>query len=167
MAKIKLNTSLVISGYVPRDPFVNDGKSFISFTVGVDKSYMNNKNEWVNQVAWIPCKLWSTNSRIENLEKKIFKGQNVIVTGNIDQSSYKDKNGNTVNEVFVRIISIHIDEAGSAENANYSKGKGSNANAGTSKSSGSTGNGDYDFSFLNGQDSGGADQSMNDIGHAY
>ena len=157
---VKIN-EIIVSGFVPRDPFTNTSngeKSFMSFTVGVDKSYMNSKKEWVNQTAWVPVKLWATDNRISKIAEKVTKGCHVLVNGQIDQSSYKDKNGNTVFEVFIRASSIQIVEAAKENNSNTS---GNN-----SQSSGSTQNnqgvpddmtsnpgayGDtsgYDFSFL-------------------
>lgn len=149
MPKIKINEN-VISGFIPRDAFVNDAKTFISFTVGYDKSYKSQNGEWVNQTAWIPVKLWAKEERISRLADRIKKGVSVVVIGQIDQSNYKDNNGNNVNDVFVRAESIQVYDEGS----NNSSSNGGNSGGGYSSQDNYTAApdeaGDLNFDFLNG-----------------
>lgn len=121
--KVKLNQT-TISGYVPRDAYVNEAKTFLSFSCGLDDSWYNKtEGKWVNNTSWINVKLNASEDRIEALAKKIVKGVTVIVVGQIKQDSYKDKNGNNVNDVYVRATQIFVlDEAGDSSVVGVSDG---------------------------------------------
>lgn len=133
MGKIKIN-QVIVSGYVPRDAWVNDKKTFLSFSCGIDDSWFNNvTNKWVNNTSWLNVKVNGKEDRITALAKKLVKGANVIVTGQMKQDTYPDKNGVTVNDVYIRAMSIQVLDKSSG----YSSGNGSNGSNG----SGSAGNG--------------------------
>lgn len=123
MGKIKIN-QVIISGYVPRDTYVNEKRSFLSFSCGVDDSWFNNtENKWVNNTSWINVKLNAKEDRINALAAKLVKGANVIVTGQLKQDSYPDKNGNTVNDVYIRATQIQfLDEGSGSSNNNSNAG---------------------------------------------
>jgi len=122
--KIKVNQSIV-SGYIPKDAFINESKTFLQFSLGYDKSYRGQDGKWVNQTAWIPVKLWAKEDRINRLAEKVKAGSYAVVTGVMDQSSYPDKNGNRINDVFLRADSIQVydESSGSANNNNAASNK--------------------------------------------
>lgn len=133
MVRVRLNQT-TISGYVPRDPFVNKDKTFLSFTVGIDKSYMNHSGQWVNQTAWVPIKLFvsqNNSNRIDNILSRVKQGSYVVVVGTLDQSSYKNKHDETVNDVFVRATSIQVYSSADEMKNSYNGGNSSQNNNGS------------------------------------
>lgn len=148
MGKIKLN-QVIVSGYVPRDAYVNDKKTFLSFSVGIDDSWFNNvTNKWVNNTSWLNVKVNGKEDRISALAKKLVKGANVIVTGQMKQDTYPDKNGITVNDVHIRALSIQVlDESSGngSSNGNYSGSANGNGNYSGNNNNAGSANGNTDF----------------------
>lgn len=117
MAKIKINNA-IIGGFVPRDMFVNESLTFCSFSVGVDDSYKDSNGQWVNNTDWINVKFWGKPDRIKRLAQIVKAKTYIIVEGKMKQSSYKDKNGNPVNETYLKANLFHpLGDAAAYDNA--------------------------------------------------
>ncbi len=92
--------SVVLVGRLVRDPELRrttNGAAVASFTVAVDNQVKDANGN--RTASFIPCTVW--NVAAENVTKYAHKGSLVGVTGRLNQRSYENKDGKTVNVVEV------------------------------------------------------------------
>lgn len=75
------------------------GKSVISFSIAIDRSYQPKGEE--KKADFIPCVAWENTA--EFISKWFEKGDMIAVTGEIQTRNYEDKNGNKRVAVEVKI----------------------------------------------------------------
>ena len=61
---------------------------FITFSLAVSEN-VKRKGEWVEDISWIDCTYWSDN---ENLIPFLKKGSQILVSGNLENLSFKPSN---------------------------------------------------------------------------
>jgi len=110
---------VVLVGRLVRDPELkktNNGSSVVSFTLAVD-GYQKTKGE--KTASFFPCTAW--NATAENIAKFLSKGSLVGVDGHLNQRSYQNRDGRTVNIVEVIADSVQfLERKGEASNGGSS-----------------------------------------------
>lgn len=93
---MSINT-VALMGRLTKDPTkTRAGETNVChFTVAVDDGYRKDKTHFID------CDAWATTA--EFLEKYFHKGQMIALTGSLEQSSWKDKEGNTKSKTIVRV----------------------------------------------------------------
>lgn len=93
---MSINT-VALMGRLTKDPTkTRAGETNVChFTVAVDDGYRKDRTHFIDCDAWA--------STAEFLEKYFHKGQMIALTGSLEQSSWKDKEGNTKSKTIVRV----------------------------------------------------------------
>ena len=84
---------VMVIGNLTKEPQIRNtasGLSVASFTLAVEDTYANGKNEAVKRTNYPPCKAWG--KQVEKLAG-LQKGDCVGVIGKIVTGSYEDRNG--------------------------------------------------------------------------
>ncbi len=82
------------TGNIGTDPelrFTQGGTAILKFRLAVSERKKQNE-EWVDDTQWFSCTVWA--KRAEALEKILAKGDMIQVVGRIENSEWKDKEGN-------------------------------------------------------------------------
>lgn len=117
--KIRENT-VIVTGYI-HQVFVNEDKTVMNFSLGVDESYYKDNN-WVNKTSWVACKVFGKD-RIERLESKL-KEVEVLINGQIKGNSY-EKDGKAVFDTYLlasRIQIISDKSSGNSDDSDSNEG---------------------------------------------
>ena len=104
--------SVVLAGRLTKDAIVtsfknSDNKKF-SFRIAVNKSVKKN-GKWEDYANFFEVEAWN----IDYLKEALTKGRQVVVSGQLDSSSWKDSDGNDRSKIFVnadRVQVFHSDE---------------------------------------------------------
>jgi single-strand DNA-binding protein len=99
---------LTATGRVGKDAELrstNSGEKFLSFSVGSDIGYGQNK-----KTIWLDCSIWG--KRGESLAQYITTGSSVTVIGEFGQRSYQNKQGETVTATTVKVMEVALQGGG-------------------------------------------------------
>jgi single-strand DNA-binding protein len=95
--------AVTVVGNVTRDPelrFISSGQAVASFTVAVNRSWKNRQNdEWQEQTSFIDVKCWA--QMAENVAESLTKGTRVVVTGRMDQETWKTEAGDNRSKIVI------------------------------------------------------------------
>ncbi|RLE07756.1 single-stranded DNA-binding protein [Candidatus Aerophobetes bacterium] len=83
---------IVLIGNLARDPelrYTPDGTPVVSFTIAVNRPFVNQKGE--READFIPIVVWR--NRAERCSEYLMKGSQVAVEGRLQIRSYEDKDG--------------------------------------------------------------------------
>ena len=105
------DNTITIVGNTTREPelrFTASGQATASFSVAVNRKWQNRQTqEWEEQVSFFDCVAWQ--SLAENVCETIRKGDRIIVTGRLEQRSWKTQEGENRTK-----IELVADEVGPA-----------------------------------------------------
>jgi single-strand DNA-binding protein len=99
---------LTATGRVGKDAELrttNSGDKILSFSVGSDIGYGQNKS-----TVWLDCSIWG--KRGESLVSYIQKGTSVTVIGEFGQRTYQNKSGETVTATTVKVMEVALQGGG-------------------------------------------------------
>ena len=96
--------------------FTNTGTAVANFSVAV-----NRKKGTEEHVSYFDCTAWGTLA--QGVTDNLRKGQRVIVTGNLTQDRYENKEGKTVSKVILIVEGAGFDLRYASEDAKSSKPK--------------------------------------------
>jgi single-strand DNA-binding protein len=105
-------TSITLVGNATKDPdlrFTNSGVPVVSFGVAVSKRVRDDAGNWVDgATSFFDVSAWK--KLAENVAESITKGSRVVVTGRIEQRTYKGNDGSdrTVFEVTADEVAISL-----------------------------------------------------------
>lgn len=90
-----------ISGRLTRDVEVREGKNstFANITLAVDNFYKDSAD-------FINCTVWG--NQAENLAKYMHKGDKILVSGELNQNVYEDKNGTKHYETYINVQRVEF-----------------------------------------------------------
>ncbi|MCK4496416.1 MAG: single-stranded DNA-binding protein, partial [Candidatus Aminicenantes bacterium] len=83
---------IILIGNLTRDPelrYTPEGTSVASFTVAVNRSFVNREGE--READFIPVVVWQ--KRAETCTEYLMKGSQVAVDGRLQVRNYEDKDG--------------------------------------------------------------------------
>ncbi len=83
---------VILLGNITRDPELRhtiEGRPVATFTVAVNRSYLNKEGAQVDEVDFIPVVVWGRQA--ENCYNYLKKGRTVLVEGRLRVRSYEDK----------------------------------------------------------------------------
>lgn len=88
--------SVVVKGRLVRDAEVKDvgDNKVLSFTIANNKGIKKN-GEWTEEVSFFDCKVWNKNP------ERFVKGAEVVVSGELHQERWKDKEGHNASRVVI------------------------------------------------------------------
>lgn len=92
-----------LTGRLGQDPEVkhlDSGKTVANFSLAVDDGYGEKKNSF-----WFRISAWEKTA--EFVEKYLFKGSKVLVSGRLVSRQFEDKDGN--NRTVVEVVANHIE----------------------------------------------------------
>ena len=107
---------IAIKGRLVRDPELKNtgsGKSVCTITVAVDRSY---KKDGETQADFFDCVFWE--QAAEFVSKYFHKGQEIIITGEMQSRKWQDKEGN--NRTSWEIQRAHAEFCGPKQDGGYS-----------------------------------------------
>jgi single-strand DNA-binding protein len=97
-------------GNLTREPelrFTTGGKGVASFSIAVNKRYMQN-GEWVDgEVVFVNCSAWGQLG--ENIAASLGKGDRIIVVGELQTREYENKD-----QVTVRTWEVNCSDVGAS-----------------------------------------------------
>jgi single-strand DNA-binding protein len=99
---------LTATGRVGKDAELrttNSGEKILSFSVGSDMGYGQNKS-----TVWLDCSIWG--ARGEKLAQYLTKGSSVTVIGEFGQRTYQNKSGETVTATTVKVMEVALQGGG-------------------------------------------------------
>jgi single-strand DNA-binding protein len=99
---------LTATGRVGKDAELrstNSGEKILSFSVGSDIGYGQNKS-----TVWLDCSVWG--KRGESLAQYLTKGSSVTVIGEFGQRVYTNKSGETVTATTVKVMEVALQGGG-------------------------------------------------------
>jgi single-strand DNA-binding protein len=99
---------LTATGRVGKDAELrstNSGDKILSFSVGSDIGYGQNKS-----TVWLDCSIWG--ARGEKLVQFLTKGTSVTVIGEFGQRTYQNKSGETVTAITVKVMEVALQGGG-------------------------------------------------------
>ena len=81
---------------------IPSGTAVASFSVAVNRPYKDSSGEWQKKASFIDCVAWA--GIAERLSKYASKGQTIAISGDLEQRTFEDKQGNkrSATEVVVR-----------------------------------------------------------------
>lgn len=80
-------------GNLARDPelkFIPSGQAVCNFTIACNRKFKKGE-EWVEEVAWIPCVAWGKVA--ESTAEYVKKGSCVLVDGRLQSRQWEDPHG--------------------------------------------------------------------------
>jgi len=89
-----MSSTVTIVGSLGRDPelrFTQSGLGIVNFSVAVNRRKKVG-DEWEDETCWFNVSAWR--ELAENVAASMSKGDRVIVTGHMQESSWEDKDGN-------------------------------------------------------------------------
>ncbi len=92
----------VVEGHLAKDPTLEtvSGKHpLCKFTVGTNRSYTKKNGEKVEEVAFFDITTWY--KLAETCSKYLKKGSRVLISGNLKQDTWKDKEGKFHSKVYL------------------------------------------------------------------
>ena len=94
-------------GHLGNDCNVNNvhGKTVVNFNVAHSEKWVNAKGENQERTVWVSCSYWSEKTNVANYLKR---GTQVYVEGIPDVKLYKDKQGDMIPQITLRVQSIQL-----------------------------------------------------------
>ncbi len=114
-----LRNHVQLMGYLGTDPEVKtfeSGKKKTSFRLATNERFKNTEGEMVDDTQWHNISAWGKLGEIMSLHLK--KGTEVIISGKISYSNYKDSTGNVKYVTEIKSDSMEIITKKSAKSAN-------------------------------------------------
>ena len=95
---------IILTGRLTKQPEckTGSGKSYAQFSIAVNRSYVGKSGQ--KETDFINCVAWGTTA--ENLAKYQEKGSLILVEGELQQNSYKNKNGENITAYQVVVARI-------------------------------------------------------------
>jgi len=90
--------------------FTNKGTALANFSIAV-----NRKKGEEESVSYFDCTAWGTLA--QGISDNLRKGQRVIITGNLNQDRYENKEGKTVSKVILTVEGAGADLRYASEDA--------------------------------------------------
>lgn len=115
--------SVTISGNLTRDPVykvTQGGSELLEFGVAVNKKVRGSDGKWYDRAIFIECVIWG--KRADAVRKYMAKGQKVCVHGELDQSTWKDKEtGKGRSKLTVKVSEIDLGQTPAGKTAQSSQ----------------------------------------------
>jgi single-strand DNA-binding protein len=83
-----------VAGNLTADPelaVLGSGASKLTFSIACERSWKNDKGEWVNNTQWFNLVAWNTTAGF--VERNVQKGYELMVEGKLVNKSYDAKDG--------------------------------------------------------------------------
>lgn len=104
----KVNNSVRLYGRVGGDPKIVEagGKPCANVSLAVTDNYKDKNGNWANATTWVPLIAWG--NIVTVFEKRVHKGDEILVEGYLRSREYTDKNENrrSILEVCVEGIKV-------------------------------------------------------------
>jgi single-strand DNA-binding protein len=103
-------------GRLTRDPeirYTNSGKTIGSFSIAVERRF---KSEGQPEADFFNCTTFG--KQAEFVEKYLKKGTKIVLSGEIQNNNYKDKNGNQQYSVQIMVNELEFAESKKAQTEN-------------------------------------------------
>lgn len=99
--------SMNLIGHLGNDCIVNNvnGKTVVNFSVAHSEKWVNAKGENQERTVWVSCSYWSEKTNVANYLKR---GTQVYVEGIPDVKLYKDRQGDMIPQLTLRVQSIQL-----------------------------------------------------------
>ena len=96
-----------IIGHLGNDCIVNNvnGKTVVNFSVAHSDKWLNANGEQKERTVWVSCSYWSEKTNVANYLKR---GTQVYVEGIPDVKLYKDRQGDMIPQLTMRVQSIQL-----------------------------------------------------------
>ena len=94
-------------GHLGNDCIVNNvnGKTVVNFSVAHSEKWVNANGEQKERTVWVSCSYWSEKTNVANYLKR---GTQVYVEGIPDVKLYKDRQGDMIPQLTMRVQSIQL-----------------------------------------------------------
>jgi len=105
-----MNSSTNFTGNLTRDPelkFLDGGAAVARFTVAVSEKRKDRNGVETETTSFFDCDAIGTIA--ENVASSLKKGDRVVVTGNLKQRSWDDKDGNKRSAIELKVESVGPD----------------------------------------------------------
>ncbi len=102
------DSTVTLVGNLTRDPelrFTNSGLATVRVGIAVNRRKQNAQGEWEENTSFFDAICWR--EMAENVAASLGKGSRVVVTGRLEQRTYENREGNTVN-----VVEVIADEIG-------------------------------------------------------
>lgn len=89
------DNTITIVGNITKEPelkFLGSGNAAVKFSVAVNKRKKGKDGEYEDSTSYFDVQAYGTLA--ENLANSVTKGNRIVVTGEIEQRSWEDKDGN-------------------------------------------------------------------------
>ena len=89
-----LRNKVQLIGYVGQDPEIvnlETGKKIAKFSIATHEIYKNEKDQWLDDTNWHRIIAW--NSTAAAIEENVKKGNEVQISGKLNNRSYETKDG--------------------------------------------------------------------------
>lgn len=109
-----------IIGHLGNDCIVNNvnGKTVVNFSVAHSEKWVTAQGEQKERTVWVSCSYWSEKTNVANYLKR---GTQVYVEGIPDVKLYKDRQGDMIPQLTLRVQSIQLLGGGNQEQKPQSK----------------------------------------------
>lgn len=100
--------SVLVEGNLTHDPEVvtlKDGTMLTRFSIGVNRSFMNNQKQYISEVSFFVVVTWGKTA--ENCAKFLTKGRGIRVLGRLRQEKWKTESDE--NRERVVIVAEHVE----------------------------------------------------------
>lgn len=107
---------VIMMGRLTRDPeirYTNSGKTIGSFSIAVERRF---KSEGQPEADFFNCTTFG--KQAEFVEKYLKKGTKIVLSGEIQNNNYKDKNGNQQYSVQIMVNELEFAESKKAQTEN-------------------------------------------------
>lgn len=100
---------ITLSGRITRDigerdlTYLSTGNAKLTFSIAVNRSFQRN-NEWVNEASYFDVVAWGKTA--ENLQRKIYKGLQCVISGSLKQDRWTDNNGQNRSKIYINLDSF-------------------------------------------------------------
>ena len=100
--------SVLVEGNLTHDPEVvtlKDGTMLTRFSIGVNRSFMNNQKQYISEVSFFVVVTWGKTA--ENCAKFLTKGRGIRVLGRLRQEKWKTESDESRERVV--IVAEHVE----------------------------------------------------------
>ena len=100
---------ITVSGRITREigerdlTYLSTGTAKLTFSIAVNRSFQKN-NEWVNEASYFDIIAWG--KAAENLQRKLYKGLQCVISGSLKQDRWTDNNGQNRSKIYINLDSI-------------------------------------------------------------
>jgi len=89
------DNTITVVGNITKEPelkFLGSGNAAVKFSIAVNKRKKGKDGEYEDSTSFFDVQAYGTLA--ENLANSVTKGNRIVVTGEIEQRSWEDKDGN-------------------------------------------------------------------------